>query len=107
MAPSRGSTRALIEEANQLRATRKRDVRAALKGIDSALKALELYAKVSGQLQGPQHNHLHLHGQAVPTREEAVEIACETLACFAPHLLAASPTHQPECEMQSRVRENS
>jgi len=76
-------------------------------GIDSALKALELYAKLSGQLQGPQRNHLHLHGQAVPTREEAVEIACETLACFAPHLLTASPTHQPECEMQSRVRENS
>src|SRR5690242_17486405 len=53
--------RSLIDEANTLRATavRKQDVRAALKGIDSALKALELYAKLSGQLQGPQHNHLH------------------------------------------------
>jgi hypothetical protein len=68
--------RALINEANQLRATavRKHDVRAALKGIDSALKALELYAKLSGQLQGPQHNHVHLHAE-VPSREEAIEVA--------------------------------
>jgi hypothetical protein len=63
--------RSLIDEANQLRATavRKHDVRAALKGIDTALKALELFAKLSGQLQGPQHNHLHLHAE-VPSREE-------------------------------------
>ena len=36
--------RALIDEANSLRATavRKRDIRTALKGIDTALKALEI-----------------------------------------------------------------
>jgi hypothetical protein len=38
--------RALIDEANCLRATvvRKRDIRTALKGIDTALKALEVFA---------------------------------------------------------------
>jgi hypothetical protein len=83
--------RSLIDEANQLRATaaRRRDVRAALKGIDSALKALELFAKLSGQLQGPQHNHLHLHAE-VPSREEAIEAARECLEVFAPQLLAAN-----------------
>jgi hypothetical protein len=34
---------------------RERNVRTALKGIDTALKALEMFAKLSGQLQGPQH----------------------------------------------------
>jgi hypothetical protein len=83
--------RSLIDEANQLRATavRKQDVRAALKGVDSALKALELFAKLSGQLQGPQHNHLHLHAE-VPSREEAIEAARECLEVFAPHLLAGT-----------------
>jgi hypothetical protein len=82
--------RALIDEANSLRATavRKRDIRTALKGIDTALKALEMFAKLSGQLQGPQHNHLHLHAE-VPSREEAIEVARECLEVFAPHLLAA------------------
>jgi hypothetical protein len=81
--------RALIDEANQLRATavRERDVRTALKGIDTALKALEMFARLSGQLQGPQHNHLHLHAE-VPSREEAIEAARECLEVFAPHLLA-------------------
>jgi hypothetical protein len=83
--------RALIDEANGLRATavRKRDIRTALKGIDTALKALEMFAKLSGQLQGPQHNHLHLHAE-VPSREEAIEAAKECLEVFAPHLLAAA-----------------
>jgi hypothetical protein len=49
-----------------------------LKGIDSALKALEMFAKLSGQLQGPQHNHLHLHAE-VPSCEEAIEAARECL----------------------------
>ena len=81
--------RALIDEANSLRATavRKRDVRTALKGIDTALKALEMFAKLSGQLHSPQHSHLHLHAE-VPSREEAVEAARECLEVFAPHLLA-------------------
>jgi hypothetical protein len=84
--------RALIDEANQLRATavRERDVRTALKGIDTALKALEMFAKLSGQLQRPQHNHLHLHAE-VPSREEAIEAAKECLEVFAPHLLSAAP----------------
>ena len=88
----RAEVRALIDEANSLRATavRRRDIRTALKGIDSALKAVELYAKLSGQLQGPQHNHLHFHAE-VPTREEAIEAARECLEVFAPHLLAAGP----------------
>jgi hypothetical protein len=82
--------RALIDEANCLRATavRKRDIRTALKGIDTALKALEMFAKLSGQLQGPQHNHLHVHAE-VPSREEAIEAARECLEVFAPQLLAA------------------
>ena len=44
--------RALIEEGNSLRATagRRRDIRTALKGIDTALKALEMFAKLTGQL---------------------------------------------------------
>jgi hypothetical protein len=84
--------RALIDEANSLRATavRERDIRTALKGIDTALKALEMFAKLSGQLRGPQHNHLHLHTE-VPSREEAIEAARECLEVFAPHLLAAGP----------------
>ena len=84
--------RALIDEANQLRATavRERDVRTALKGIDTALKALEMFDKLSGQLQAPQHNHLHLHAE-VPSREEAIEAARECLEVFAPQLLAAGP----------------
>ncbi len=83
--------RELIDEANQLRAAavRERDVRTALKGIDTALKALEMFAKLSGQLQGPQHSHLHLHAE-VP-REEAIEAARECLEVFAPHLLTAGP----------------
>ena len=84
--------RALIDEANSLRATavRKRDIRTALKGIDTALKAMEMFAKLRGQLQGPLHNHLHLHAE-VPSREEAIEAARECLEVFAPHLLAAAP----------------
>jgi hypothetical protein len=84
--------RVLIDEANSLRATavRERDIRTALKGIDTALKALEMFARLSGQLQGPQHNHLHFHAE-VPTREEAIEAARECLEVFAPHLLAAGP----------------
>jgi len=84
--------RALIDEANSLRATavRDHDIRTALKGIDSALKALEMFAKLSGQLQGSQNNHLHLHAE-VPSREEAIEAARECLEVFAPHMLAAAP----------------
>jgi hypothetical protein len=67
---------------------RERNVRTALKGIDTALKALEMFAKLSGQLQGPQHNYLHLHAE-VPSREEAIETARGCLEVFAPHLLAA------------------
>jgi hypothetical protein len=65
------SVAAVPPEANRLRATdvRNRGIRTALKGIDTALKALEMFAKLSGQLQGPQHNHLHLHAE-VPSREE-------------------------------------
>jgi hypothetical protein len=48
-----------------------------------------MFAKLSGQLQGPQHNHLHLHAE-VPSREEAIEAAKECLEVFAPHLLAAA-----------------
>jgi hypothetical protein len=48
-----------------------------------------MFAKLSGQLQGPQHNHLHLHAE-VPSREEAIEAARECLEVFAPHLLAAT-----------------
>jgi hypothetical protein len=54
------------------------------------LKALEMFAKLSGQLQGPQHSHLHLHAE-VPSREEAIEAARECLEVFAPHLLAEGP----------------
>jgi hypothetical protein len=54
------------------------------------MKALEMFAKLSGQLQTPQHNHLHLHAE-VPTREEAIEAARECLEVFAPQLLAAAP----------------
>jgi hypothetical protein len=88
--------RALIDEANCLRATavRKRDIRTALKGIDTALKALEMFAKLSGQLQGPQHSHLHLHAE-VPSREEAIEVARECLEVFAPHLLTAPDVTAP------------
>jgi hypothetical protein len=83
-----------------------------LKGIDSALKALEMFAKLSGQLQGPQHNHLHLHAE-VPSREEAIEAARECLEVFAPHLLAAtsaggtevarSPQGEPSPESDSTL----
>src|SRR5450759_2462175 len=88
--------RALIDEANSLRATavRERDIRTALKGIDTALKALEMFAKLSGQLQGPQHNHLHVHAE-VPSREEAIEAARDCLEVFAPHLLAAGVARTP------------
>jgi hypothetical protein len=83
--------RALIDEANSLRATavRNRDIRTALKGVDTALKALEMFAKLSGQLQGAQHNHLYLHAE-VPSREEAIEAAVECLQVFAPNLLIAT-----------------
>jgi hypothetical protein len=49
-----------------------------------------MFAKLSGQLQAPQHNHLHLHAE-VPSREEAIEAAVECLQVFAPSLLAAGP----------------
>jgi hypothetical protein len=42
------------------------------------------------ELQGPQHNTLHLDAE-VPSREEAIEAARECLEVFAPHLLAAGP----------------
>jgi hypothetical protein len=47
-----------------------------------------MFAKLSGQLQGPQHNHLHLHAE-VPSREEAIHAARECLEVIAPQLLAA------------------
>jgi hypothetical protein len=47
-------------------------------------------ARLRRGLQGPQHNHLHLHAE-VPSREEAIEAAVECLQVFAPHLLAAAP----------------
>jgi hypothetical protein len=65
-------------------------------------------AKLSGQLQGPQHNHLHFHGE-ISTREEAVSIAVETLEVFSPRLLAAAvsaPVHiscSAETESPSEV----
>ena len=82
----RGGHRSATHVGNQMNVTcRRRYIRSALKGIDTALKALEMFAKLSGQLQGPQHNHLHLHAE-VPSREEAIEAARECLEVFAPHL---------------------
>jgi hypothetical protein len=59
-----------------------------------------MFAKLSGQLQGPQHNHLHLHAEA-PSREEAIEAARECLEVFAPQLLAAAPVVPTELSRSS------
>jgi hypothetical protein len=82
------SHRSATHVRNQMNVTcRRRYIRTALKRIDAPL-APEMFAKLSGQLQAPQHNHLHLHAQ-VPSREEAIEAARECLEVFAPRLLAA------------------
>jgi hypothetical protein len=82
----------LGRRANCIRATavRKRDVRAALKGIDTALEDAGDVRQARRTAAGPQHNHLHLHAE-VPSREEAIETPRECLEVFAPHLLATGP----------------
>lgn len=82
-----GGPSALIDEANSLRATavRKRDARTALNGIDTALKALEMFAKLSGQLRDPQHNHLHLLARS-QAGERPLRLHENCWEVFAPNL---------------------
>jgi hypothetical protein len=54
----------LVDDVHRLKrqAERKRDIRAALKAIDTGLKAIELSARLAGRLAEPtQRNELHLH----------------------------------------------
>jgi hypothetical protein len=99
-----GGPSALIDEANSLRATavRKRDARTALNGIDTALKALEMFAKLSGQLRDPQHNHLHLHGE-VPSRGEAIETARELLGGIRAKPVLTTATQLAFCLRRSHL----
>ena len=68
----------LIREVHRLKrkAERARDIRAAIKGLDTALKGIEVLAKLTGELDTrAQHNSLHVHLDA----ERALAIA-ETYA---------------------------
>ena len=71
--------RNLIAEAHRLRAKAEygRDIRAALRGVDTALKALELYARATGQIRDQRGGNVTVN--VVATREEGIQTAAELL----------------------------
>lgn len=71
--------RNLIAEAHKLRswAEERRDIKTALKGLDSALRALELYGRATGQIRDQRSPNVTVN--VVATREEGLETAAELL----------------------------
>jgi hypothetical protein len=61
----------------------------ARRSVETILKAVQVLADLVGA-NAPKVN-VQVQAQVVPTREEAISIAVETLEAFAPHLLAATP----------------
>lgn len=87
----------LVNDVHRLKrqAERKRDIRAALKAIDTGLKAIELSARLAGKLTEPtQRNELHLHFP--PDRALAVAEAYIARHGSGQELRALPPAIEPE-----------
>jgi len=71
--------RNLIAEAHRLRgrAEQGRDIRTAMKGLDTALKALELYGRATGEIRDQRAANVTVN--VVATREEGIQTAAELL----------------------------
>jgi hypothetical protein len=69
----------LIAEAHRLRemAEHKRDIRTALKGLDSALRAVELYGRATGEIKDGRAASVTVN--LVTTRDEGIQTAAELL----------------------------
>jgi hypothetical protein len=69
----------LIAEAHRLRgrAEQGRDIRTAMKGLDTALKALELFGRVTGEIRN--QNAASVTVNVVATREEGIQTAADLL----------------------------
>ena len=76
--------RGLIEEAHRLRqlAEKKNDIRAAIRCLDTALRAVELYGRASGELNDRRGGDVTVN-IAMPSPAEAVAEAAELLMLFA------------------------
>ncbi len=97
-----GEISALITQAHRLResAESQRDIRAALKAVDTALKAVQLYGRVTGQMTDRRANTA-VH--SVITREEGIQTAAEVLL----DLANATELRQLLPLLQERLRELS
>jgi len=71
--------RNLIGEVHRLRriAERRLDIRTAIKGLDTALKALQLYGRATGEIR--EQGVASVIVNAVATRDEGVQIAADVL----------------------------
>jgi hypothetical protein len=71
--------RNLIAEAHRLRvrAEQGRDIRTAMKGLDTALKALQLYGRATGEIRDQRSANVTVN--VVATREEGIQTAGELL----------------------------
>lgn len=71
--------RSLIAEAHRLRgmAERRRDIKTALKGLDTSLKALALYGRATGTIHDQRAANVTVN--VVATREEGIQTAAELL----------------------------
>lgn len=71
--------RNLIAEAHRLRkkAESKQDIKTALKGLDTALKAIQLYGVVTGEIRDQRSANVTVN--VVATREEGVQTAADLL----------------------------
>jgi len=71
--------RNLIAEAHRLRkkAELKRDIKTALKGLDTAMRAVQLYGVVTGEVRDPRAANVTVN--LVATREEGIQTAAELL----------------------------
>ena len=74
----------LIAEVRRLRqnAQSKGDVRLALRGVDTALRALGLYGRATGEITNARHP-ARARVQAIVTHDEAVRTSVEVLLAFA------------------------
>jgi len=68
-----------MAEAHRLRkkAELKQDIKTALKGLDTALKAVQLYGVVTGEIRDPRAANVTVN--LVATREEGIQTAAELL----------------------------
>ena len=87
----------LVNDVHRLKqqAERKRDIRTALKAIDTGLKAIELSARLAGRLtEVTQRNELHLHFP--PDRALAVAEAYISRHGSGQELRALPPAIEPQ-----------